>query len=425
MTTASPEDKTDDSPASGKANNFITRTQGLVREIVAVALWTFIFTKLFIFDIDEYVVKSVSPSLLWILSYKLLAFLVAVATSWLLLGNNRFFKFIAYVIVYPFIFVLWKIPKLLYLLLRARWPVLLAFAPAIHEFVTTFRTSFIKFAFALLSFTLIAKAQNQHAMAYLLFFLGAHYYRSLARAYTASVFEGLATLVAELRSKFEHSDFAKKTLPSLTAEPTSKEEKELRGQISSLFLCNELLNNISDRLTEVANSRKLDFYAIACVIYTGLVTSGIFAFLYWGLERALPSSFTGTEAPGFWSFLGASVSRLTASGISPIAPLSLAAQLLCYLEVVCQILIVVILAFTFLTVLRERFKEDIDAFIDELHDLTSSIEIGLAKICRIAKDELRTVLSSNNAEALKALRKLGPKNQQPNYIELLRKKRRR
>lgn len=63
----------------------------LFRQVLAFALWTYIFTKLFIFDVDYYALQN--APLIWILHYKLFILLGVLAASLLFLKPSPFFFF--------------------------------------------------------------------------------------------------------------------------------------------------------------------------------------------------------------------------------------------------------------------------------------------------------------------------------------------
>jgi hypothetical protein len=59
------------------------------RDIIASFLWTFLFVKLFVYDIDVFLVRLVSPTSLWLLDYKFFLIVGVVLLVWTLSGTKR------------------------------------------------------------------------------------------------------------------------------------------------------------------------------------------------------------------------------------------------------------------------------------------------------------------------------------------------
>lgn len=101
--------------ATNKASRFIESLKmhpalWWAREICSILFWSYVLINALAFSIDD-AVRQAAPYLEVVLRFKGLAFLVVVAFAWLLLGNRRFWQTVGYVVAYPFIVVLWKVPK--------------------------------------------------------------------------------------------------------------------------------------------------------------------------------------------------------------------------------------------------------------------------------------------------------------------------
>jgi hypothetical protein len=113
-----------------------------VREIIALTVWCVAFTELFVFDIGSYLSARV-PSLGSALQFRFLILLGAISVLWFALGNRHFILFVGYIVAYPFVIVFWIIPCFLF----RNWAVVIAFSPAVHSIVTTFREGLINSRF--------------------------------------------------------------------------------------------------------------------------------------------------------------------------------------------------------------------------------------------------------------------------------------
>jgi hypothetical protein len=56
-----------DSQKQNETKNFAHRFLIGTREVIAILLWGYVITKLFIFDIDIFLVENLSPNYLWLI----------------------------------------------------------------------------------------------------------------------------------------------------------------------------------------------------------------------------------------------------------------------------------------------------------------------------------------------------------------------
>lgn len=82
-------------------------------DVIGTVFWSFAVTKLFIGDLDRVLVNAFLPSLLWVLDLRWLLVLVLLALLLLLFKSRRLGFSLAYVLAFPLVLVLWKLPKYL------------------------------------------------------------------------------------------------------------------------------------------------------------------------------------------------------------------------------------------------------------------------------------------------------------------------
>ena len=173
-----------------------TQFRWWTREVFAIALWSFLFVKLFVFDIDVFVARRYAPEIVPFLQFRFFALIAAVAFLWLVLGNDRFRKVVAYVFFYPLVVVGWRIPKWLF----TNWAVALTFSPGLIELYKSFKSRFISGTVAVLAALTITLSRSPlivaTAMSALGLYLIAHYWRRVRIAFRPStVFADTADLV--------------------------------------------------------------------------------------------------------------------------------------------------------------------------------------------------------------------------------------
>lgn len=342
-----------------------------VREIIALIVWCVAFAELFVFDIGSYLSARV-PGLDSALQFRFLILLGTISVLWLVLGNRRFMLFVGYIVAYPFVIVFWIIPRFLF----HNWAVVVAFSPAVHSIVTTFRTSFILSSVAVISSFVICLAPNPPlvvaGMTYLGVYLVVHFVRRFRVAFSPStVFADVSVVIRQVWSYTKESTMAKRPEG---LDRDSPEYKQKFGQnLLVMYMVSSGLYFLGERLREVINSRKLDLYFLGSLLYTFVLTSIAFSLEYFGLERVLPGSFIGQPDPGLIQFLGFSFSTLMTSDISPLKPASGLAQTGAYIQLFGSLLIIVLLVFVVLTSIRERYRQDLDGVVGELREASDNI----------------------------------------------------
>ena len=336
-------------------------------------LWSLIFIKLLIYDFDNALLGKYAPQYLPLLKYKFFGVLGAIALLWVILGKQRFRSTVAYVLFYPVIVLIYKIPKHVF----RNWAVVIAFSPAVHSIATSFRWTFVSGVCALISALTVLISENQYALwtsvVVLLLYFGRHLARRFRMAFRPStVFADIGKIIRSLsvpsQSFIEHLNNANKQKPGSEAH-----EKHRLQNLLSLYLFNSVLHLLAEKTHEVINSRKLDLYFIGSLLYTVFLTIFVFAFEYTAVHKLLPGSFSGEADPSFWNFLGYSFETLMIAGPSSLKPVSTTAHLLSYGEMMSRLIILVILVFVILTIVRERYREDAVDVIAELRKSAESI----------------------------------------------------
>ena len=375
------------------------------REISACVLWGLMLTKLFICDFDVHLLQLHAPEALWLLSYRFFLILgILILLSWPF-GRKWFSSGVLYILFYPFIFVLLRIPSLL----LPHWPIFVAFAPAIHSLIKTFRATFIWYIIAIVATSAITASNNQYILVSAMIFLGAflirHFRLDLRRAFQQStVFSDLAGVVRKLKGFLEQGWFVKQAHAIKEMEIGSKEyEKQYELNLESLFLAYCLLEAVARKLKHIVDSRKLDLYLVCNLIYTFLITIIAFALQYQALFKIDPMSFESSVPLEFWRFLGFSFSTfLTAN--SQVIPVSNMAQLLYQLELVAVFLFIVILVFIVFTVARDRYKAEMEQMLLELNQSIKIVDDQMGKHYQLTSEEIEDWLFKRKSKFVNQMR---------------------
>lgn len=116
-------------------------------DAVSLLFWAYALTKVFVVDVDRWVVSHVAPELLWLVDLRLLIILVLTSLALILLRKARWAWLPAYIAFFPLVVLLWKIPRFLY-----RRRSLLLVIGCVHIFASALRS----LRFAIPMFTTIA-----------------------------------------------------------------------------------------------------------------------------------------------------------------------------------------------------------------------------------------------------------------------------
>lgn len=388
--------------ASAERNSAVLRNFGwYARELVASTVWLFFAVKLLVYDVDLVVASNLHPAAGYILKYKFFFLLGSTAVLWLVLGNRRFATVVIYVFFYPFVLLLWRVPKVL----LKNWIVLLVFSPALHSMVTGFRMNFVVASFAILAGLSIITSKDPifllASMLFLAVFYCRHLYRKFRMAFQpASVFANVAGVLRRCWAIYQTKIIPEQVKAEAQLDPTSEAYgAKLIENLNGLYTVNSILLIFAEKLKHAAISRKLDIYFIVSVLSTTLLTVIVFALEYLGLEKYKPGSFSGIPKPGFWDFLGYSFSNLMTAGLSALAPHGVLAQVLSHLQLLAALLLLVILVFVILTSIRERYREDVELAISELKNGACLIEGHIQQQYRLSLVdlELTTLVKQRSA----------------------------
>lgn len=142
-----------------KASLGLASVVKILRELTALLVWASIFIEVFIADIGDFW-TSIYPSTDIVFDYTLLLILAVLAISWGILGNKLFPKTFGYIAAYPAILILWRTPKLLI----KNWAVVIAFSPAIYQFLRTFKLNFIIGVSAIVTAFVVCLAPSESAL---------------------------------------------------------------------------------------------------------------------------------------------------------------------------------------------------------------------------------------------------------------------
>lgn len=372
--------------------------------------WFVGFTKLFVFDIDLFLIESYAPSLGLIINYRLVIILSLVVISWLILGNDEFLKLFFFVLFYPVILLLWTIPT--GLLIRKNWFWIFTYISGFISTITNFKKNLILITVFLISTSFILNSNNQlviYASGALLLFI------SLFIIARKAYFAFSPSAIFAINTKTIVNYLEKNSLGQYLLENNSEKEEESNEELVTeiekteqddeipekvplLILTNRTLYFIAEKLKRFKESRVYVVFFIISLLFTFAVSVVLFSLINYGIYKLDPASFSMSGYEGYFIFLYYSFNALIMNSISAVEPLSFLSMTINMVQIFYGIVLIVILIGIIISVNTQKYKDDIDqviyAFDMQSEDVEKILELNFKMSIHQAINELERVKHS-------------------------------
>lgn len=338
-----------------------------IRETLAILFWTYILIKLFVFDIDVFLMSKFLPEYVWLLNLKFFILIGGIALIWLVTKNKYILSWSLYVFFYPAIIFFWKIP---YFIFKLRsWVLAFAFINAIISFFKSVKYNFITFALFLVSLSIIFSFSNEKllwpALAIILVFLLITYiYRFVLVFKPSSIFQVYIKIFSGIR-KSGVSVFALdesiKNLPVESLDQKQMETWTANLQMSVLF--NRVCLFAAKKLRDYQNSGlNVISYVLTILVLTALTVFS-FAAINYGLFKIDSGLFSYSATPNFFTFFYYSFNNLIFNSIREITPILPISQTVSMIEYFLALFLVVIFVSLLFSVRSQRHTEELNEII--------------------------------------------------------------
>jgi hypothetical protein len=378
-----------------------------------------------VFDLDVYIVENYAPFLRPILDYKLFVIIGLIVIFWIIIGKKNFPGFFVYIICYPLILMLWKIPRLMI----RNWEAVIILAPALFGLFSAFRIYFMCYALAFIAIACILSTNPIEtyasqsinllilSMGLLLILFLVHLWDSLQKAYNSSVFLKISQAITAFKEKLEDTAF----ITNLLLNNIKENEKSVGTSQNSgpltVYMFNFGVEFLNNKIRNVIKSQKMDLYLILSWALTFSLNFFVFSFEYLALYKINPKSFSMPFEPNYLSFLGFSFGKVTPGSASQIVPIDSYSNFLCYTEIACSVVIYFILVFTVFTVTRQRYSADIETVINELNEIGFILEQASQQVLNIKLSDVEGVIFDSNYKLINWTRRLRGMPELPPPIE--------
>lgn len=383
-----------------------------LRDGAALIIWTYVLVKIFVFDIDIYLLNLVFPNVAWVLNIRLLVLLSLIAVLWIILGHKRFFVLFAYIVGYPFVILFWKLPVFIF----RHWATFLILLPSIFDTLLSFRSTFVLYTVILVSSASILLFKQSvilmAAMVTLALCLAFMLYRAFSRTNSTRIYSKLAKYLCDVQTRIANGEFdVAPNLPSqfttaTTTAPTTSEETPTADAIPQLYLHYVVFDYISQKVDQVDRAHKYNLILISSLLNIMFWTVIIFSFLHWAVYKIDPSAYSGIEGRTFLQFLVFSLGRFANTDIVSIHPASIAAISLTSVQVICSLFIMIIGVFSIFTAQRDSFREDFKEFLNAIHNIVELVNERIVIKYSVNSTQLEMGIAVKSASIVNLLRRL-------------------
>lgn len=371
-------------------------------DLIALSIWFFLSIKLFIFDVDNFIVKSFLPSFYWIIDYKFLLIIGIVSALWLTWGGWKLCGWVSYIAFYPILAFFWKIPYYIYK--TKSFIVLMASIDFGISFYQNAKFNFVTYSLIAISSALIFSTSSQIAI-YLsigIIAIGtaAIYINRLITIFCASsvcsvyikIFGSLKNHA--IRIFILEDDLKKMPIKDLNEVQQKKRIEKLGNTVLlnriCLFFAKELKNYQGSGITVIS--------CVVSLIFLLAITIFAFFAINVGLFKLDQSNFSFTSEPNYFLFFYYSFSNFIFNTIPEIIPHSTLSRFFSMLESGFALFAIAILASLILSTRTQRLSDELNAAIADLKSNSSELELFIVKEYNIdninsAIDELKAYKS--------------------------------
>ncbi len=300
-----------------------TQVQFLV-EAFAVFVWGYSLIKVFVFDLDLYLIQKFFPDARWIIDYKFLFILGAISVLWLFKKSTSIAQNVFYILLYPVIFCVWKVPKTL--IKRKSWIGAFALIGILLSFFRNLKFNTIISFIGLSSFCIILNTHNTVA----LYFSCTLLFCVLVFLYAKSLYVSVRpSLLFQIQS--EVIDKFWKNAKTIFVPPEEVKDLSIKNMNSSqlqtwstnlqfAIIFNYTCYFLSTKLQDFQRSRVNILYYIINFLILVITTVVIFAAIFNGLYKIDSSQFSSSFSPNYFQSLYFSAITFTTVGYGDLIP---------------------------------------------------------------------------------------------------------
>jgi hypothetical protein len=369
-----------------------TTISTVVRELLGLVFWAYALLKVFVFDIDLYLLNATAPQYSWLLSFKFFIIAGSVASLLALVRRDAVIVgWLLYILFYPFILFLWHIPRLIY---RQR-SIALAFAAAnaCISFFRSLKYNFITAVLFLGALTITISSSHRSllwgGLVTLFVLLMLAYVHRLTLCFRPSaMYQLYSKLLAAVRDQGATAfglDPELKGLPPAVLDPKQLEKRTTNLQ--NLVFFNRLCLLVARGLRDYQDSRIVAVsYAMSLIVLIVLTVLG-FAGIHDAIYKIDPAAFNATRPLAFFQFIYYSFNSVVFNAVPEVTPVGPLAQAAVMTQQFLSLLVSLIFVTLLFTIHGERHSSELDTVVKNLQAQGVAMEVLLREQFRVTLPE--------------------------------------
>lgn len=385
------------------------RLKRYFKELVFLLIWSVIFIKLFIGDIERIFFEKHLPEFEYLLNYRFVFYSFILVVLWYFLNTKRFLKNILYVVGFPFYILIWKIPKFFfwripkYMIIKRNWIFM-------YSYINSFINHFWSFKFnvfrdllmiigVILTFTSTNKYLLYIALISLLFLLIVLIYKKFKVAFQPLGLFRLNVELSKLNEKKKRKDFVDTIITDIKEaeviededkhdeKAVEKIEKKKKENIEKIILIKSIFSFISSRLTDFLSRRTYIVVFFVKTLITFITAWFLISMMNYVSYKLSIDSFNLKIIPTFLDFYIYTFHSMLHGSVPDIIPVDYLAKLINILAPFTSILITGTLLTVFFTVKTDQYKENLKEIIAFSNSQLDKLEKLLEDIHKCTIDE--------------------------------------
>ncbi len=351
-----------------------------LKDVFALLFWAFILIKLFVFDIDVYLVNKVSSKYVFLLDYKFIFFVGVLALIWIFTRSAKVLIFGLYVVFYPLIVLFWRVP--VFIFKQKSWVLAFALLNFVISFFMSLKYNFIKVALYIVFATLIFSFFNPFLLwasiiviSSILILTFVHRFILLIRpSEVFKAYKRILNRVETNENKFSSMslDESIKNIPIEQLTETQLEKR--RTSLHNSIITNRLFLFTANKLRDYQKSR-LNFVSyILSVVSITIMTVLSFSLINFAMFKIDSSLFNYDKYPSFYTFFYYTFNDLLSNPIAELEPALPMTQIVAMLGTFFTFLIGAIFVGLIFSVRSQRYDEELTDIVKRINNHGEELE---------------------------------------------------
>lgn len=347
-----------------------SKFQNFLENAIAILFWLYILIKLFVYDIDSFLINTYFPTTRWLIEYKFFILLFIMISFWFFTKKNYAVQLAFFIVFFPFILLFWKIPYMIYQ--TKSWTIAIAFVNTIISFFSSFKYNFFIFSISSITFFLIFKFKEPAilyiAIAILIATIITIYINRFLTIFMPSSMYKIHLKFVNFLIK--HGNLVTKIDDEIkdlkVVEMNSAQIQKWTNNLQLTIIINKGCFFLSSRLQEYQKSNlNIIFYLLNLFVLL-FITVFFFSGMNYALYRIEQNSYYITEGQSFFNFFYYSFNTIFFSSIPEITASSNFAHTLKMLEIIFSFLLITIFTVLIFNIKSKKHTDELGKIIHEL-----------------------------------------------------------